>query len=123
MRREVAPGRLAHSLSKNHPGAASSLREGLEETLTLIWSRESREALYRTFQTTNPIENLNGSDCPVHAKRQTLGATGEMVLRWIAHSLNEATRGFRAGGVPRHEASGDALARRVEARTALVEAA
>jgi hypothetical protein len=47
-----------------------------------------------------------------------------MVLRWIAHSLNEATRGFRAvRGFRDMKHLVNALARRVEARTALVEAA
>ncbi len=52
--------RLAGSLARQHPGAASSLREGLEETLTL--RRLGIDgALYRTLRTTNAIENLNGS--------------------------------------------------------------
>ena len=114
--------RLAHSLSKNHPGAASSLREGLEETLTLI-ELGIEEALYRTFRTTNPIENLNGRIAH-YTRNVKRWRDGEMVLRWIAHSLNEATRGFRAvRGFRDMKHLVNALARRVEARTALVEAA
>ena len=41
-------------------GAAASLREGLDETLTLQ-RLGIRETLYRTLCTTNPVENLNGS--------------------------------------------------------------
>lgn len=49
---------LASSLEENHPGAAASLREGLEETLTI--SRLSLSpALVKTFKSTNPIESLN----------------------------------------------------------------
>ena len=52
--------RLASSLQAKHPGAAASLREGLEETLT-VQGLGITGALYRTLRTTNPIENLNGS--------------------------------------------------------------
>ena len=51
---------LASSLHAKHPGAAASLREGLEETLT-VQALGITGALYRTLRTTNPIENLNGS--------------------------------------------------------------
>lgn len=86
--------RLAQSLAKNHPGAAGSLREGIEETLTLI-ALGVDEALYRTLRTTNPIENLNGSIAH-HTRNVKRWKDGQMVLRWIAVSLHEATRGFRA---------------------------
>jgi len=86
--------RLANSLAKNHPGAAASLREGLDETLTLIALRIDG-ALYRTLRTTNPIENLNGliAQYTANVKRWR---DGQMVLRWIGSSLTEASRGFRA---------------------------
>ena len=51
--------RLANSLAKSHPGAAGSLREGIEETLKLI-AFGIEGALYKTLRTTNPIESLNG---------------------------------------------------------------
>jgi len=86
--------RLANSLAKNHPGAAASLREGLEETLTLI-SLGVDGALYKTLRTTNPIENLNGRVAH-HTRNVKRWRDGEMVLRWIAAALNEANRGFRA---------------------------
>jgi len=47
-------------LHSKHPGAAASLREGLDETLT-VQSMGITGALYRTLRTTNPIENLSGS--------------------------------------------------------------
>jgi putative transposase len=114
--------RLAQSLSKNHPGAASSLREGLDDTLTLI-GLGIEGTLYRTLRTTNPIENLNGLIAH-YSRNVKRWRDGEMVLRWIAHSLNEASRGFRAvRGFRDMKHLLNALARRVEARSALVKAA
>lgn len=86
--------RLANSLAKAHPGAAASLREGLQETLTLI-TLGIDGALYRTFRTTNAIENLNG--LIAHYTRNVKHwRDGEMVLRWISTAVFEASRGFRA---------------------------
>lgn len=86
--------RLAGSLAKEHPGAAASLREGLDETLTVI-DLGLDEALYRTFSTTNPIENLNGSIAQFTANVKRW-RDGEMVLRWIGAALTDASRRFRA---------------------------
>lgn len=86
--------RLANSLAKPHPGAAASLREGMDETLTLI-RLGVEDSLYKTLRTTNPIENLNGR-IAVHTRNVKRWRDGHMVLRWIAASLDEARRGFRA---------------------------
>ena len=86
--------RLANSLAKAHPGAAASLREGLAETLTLI-TLGIHGALYRTFRTTNPIENLNGL-IGHYTRNVKRWRDGEMVLRWIGTALHEASGGFRA---------------------------
>lgn len=86
--------RLANSLAKAYPGAAASLREGLDETLTLIGLRVDG-ALYKTLRTTNPIENLNGL-IGHYTRNVKRWRDGQMVLRWIATSLNQASRGFRA---------------------------
>ena len=86
--------RLAGSLAKNHPGAAASLREGLPETLTLIHLGID-EALYRTFRTTNPIENLNGLIAH-YTRNVKRWRNGQMVMRWVGTALHEAGRGFRA---------------------------
>ncbi len=51
---------LARSLRKRHPSAAASLREGMEETLT-VTRLGLTGALSGTLQTTNAIENLNGA--------------------------------------------------------------
>jgi putative transposase len=86
--------RLANSLTKTYPGAAASLREGLDETLTLI-GLGIDGALYRTLRTTNPIENLNGL-IGHYTRNVKRWRNGQMVLRWIATALNQASRGFRA---------------------------
>jgi transposase-like protein len=86
--------RLANSLAKAHPGAAASLREGLAETLTLT-TLGIDGALYRTFRTTNPIENLNGLIAH-YTRNVKRWRDGEMVLRWIGTALHEASGGFRA---------------------------
>ena len=48
---------LARRLESAHPGAAGSLREGLEETLTVM-RLELPESLERVLSSTNLIENL-----------------------------------------------------------------
>lgn len=86
--------RLASSIHADHPGAAASVREGLEETLTLQ-GLGITGALYRTLRTTNPIENLNGliADYTHNVKRWR---DGQMVLRWVASALSDARERFRA---------------------------
>ena len=86
--------RLAQSLARQHPGAASSLREGLEETLTLA-ALGIDEALYRSLRTTNPIENLKGRIAH-YTRNVKRWRDGQMVLRWVGTALHEASRGFRA---------------------------
>ncbi|MGH7288936.1 MAG: transposase, partial [Myxococcota bacterium] len=85
--------RLGASLETEHPGAAASLREGMEETLTLL-TLGIEGALYRTLRSTNPIENLNGSvaDYTKNVKRWRAGA---MILRWVGAAVVEASQGFR----------------------------
>jgi len=85
--------KLARQLERKHPSAAASLREGLEETLTVL-SLGLCDALARTLVTTNPIENLNSVLRRIHhnVKRWR---DGTMVLRWVAIGLHEATKGFR----------------------------
>jgi transposase-like protein len=85
--------RLAASLQAMHPGAAASLKEGLEETLT-VQGLGVDGALYRTLRTTNPIENLNGSIA--HFTRNVRRwKDGSMVLRWVASALSDACGRFR----------------------------
>jgi putative transposase len=85
--------KLARQLERKHPSASASLKEGLEETLTVL-SFNLTDALQRTLVTTNPIENLNGSIRRVHRNVKTW-KDGTMILRWVAAGIQEAAKGFR----------------------------
>ena len=85
--------RLATSLQRKYPGAAASLREGMDETLT-VQELGITGALYRTLRTTNPIENLNGSIAH-YTRNVRHWKDGEMVLRWVASALSDASKRFR----------------------------
>ena len=85
--------RLATSLQSRHPGAAASLREGLEETLT-VQTLGITGALYRTLRTTNPIENLNGSVAH-YTRNVKRWRDGQMTLRWVASAFSDAKGRFR----------------------------
>lgn len=85
--------RLARSLEREHPGAAGSLREGLQETLT-VQRLGIDGALARTLKTTNPIENMNGAVAH-HTRNVRRWRDGQMLLRWVGAALHEAQRGFR----------------------------
>lgn len=84
---------LAKQLEEPHPGAAASVLEGLDETLTLH-RLGLQGALYRTLRSTNPIENIQGTVKSVarHVKRWRSGA---MALRWCVTGLAEAEKRFR----------------------------
>ena len=84
---------LAAELERFHPGAASSLREGLHETLTLT-RLGIRGRLKRTLQSTNPIESM------IEIVRRTSRnvkrwQSGDMCLRWTAAGMLEAEQQFR----------------------------
>ncbi len=84
---------LAGELERSHPGAASSLREGLEETLTLT-RLGVRGKLKTTLQSTNPIESMIGTvrQTSRNVKRWQ---SGDMCLRWTAAGMLEAEAQFR----------------------------
>ncbi len=94
---------FAESLKALHPSAAASVREGLDETLT-VKGLGLASSLERTLSTTNPIENINERIRRVtgRVKRWRGGA---MVLRWTLAGVLEAERGFRrlkgCGGMPK----------------------
>jgi putative transposase len=84
---------LAGELDRTHPGAASSLREGLEETLT-ITRLGVTGSLKRTLASTNPCESM------IETIRRTSRnvkhwSSGEMALRWTAAGMLEAEQQFR----------------------------
>lgn len=85
--------RLARSLEREHPGAAASLREGLDDTLTLMRLGISG-ALYRSLRSTNIIENVNGA-VGKFARNVRRWRDGKMIVRWVASALREADKKFR----------------------------
>ena len=84
---------LARQLQADHPGAAASLREGLEETLRVTRLGLS-PSLLRTFKSSNPIESMISVARTVtgNVKRWRDGA---MILRWTAAGVLEAEKRFR----------------------------
>lgn len=84
---------LARSLQKRHPSAAASLREGMEETLT-VTRLGLTGALSRTLETTNAIENLNGGVRRVGGRVKRC-RDGRMALRWVVTAALESARTFR----------------------------
>jgi len=85
--------RLAIELERSHPGAAGSLREGMEETLTLTRLGISG-SLKRTLESTNPCESM--IECVRRSARNVKRwQSGEMALRWTAAGMLEAERQFR----------------------------
>jgi putative transposase len=84
---------LAIELERQHPGAASSLREGLHETLTLQRLGITGQ-LKRTLESTNPIESM--IEIVGRTQRNVKRwSPGEMALRWTAAGLFEAERQLR----------------------------
>jgi putative transposase len=84
---------LARQLSKSHPGAAGSLREGLAETLT-VNRLGVPPTLARTLRTTNPIESMI-EICRDHSTNVKRWRDGQMALRWCAAGMAEAATQFR----------------------------
>jgi len=84
---------LAAELERSHPGACASLREGMQETLT-ITRLGVKGALKRTPQSTNPCESM--IECVGRSARNVKRwQSGEMCLRWTAAGMLEAERHFR----------------------------
>ena len=84
---------LARRLDSEHPGAAASVREGLDETLTLQ-GLGIRGRLYEVLRSTNPIENVNGSIASyTHNVKRWRG--GSMLLRWVSAAIQHAEQRFR----------------------------
>ena len=85
---------LASWLETNsHPDAAASLREGLEETLTVL-KLELPSRLRRFFATTNCIENLIATLRHVTRNVKRWRA-GDMIHRWAGLGLLHAAARFR----------------------------
>jgi len=84
---------LARQLEDAYPSAAASLREGLEETLTVL-ALPVGETLRRALATTNTIENLMGRLRHVHRNVKRWRGRS-MALRWAVAGILEAEKGFR----------------------------
>jgi transposase-like protein len=84
---------LATLLDKGYPGAAASLREGLEEMFTVArLGIDGR--LATTLVTSNPIDSMI-SIARTTNRNVTHWKDGEMVLRWTAAGMINAERSFR----------------------------
>jgi putative transposase len=84
---------LASEFERTHPGAAGSLREGMEETLTVI-RLGIKGKLRRTLESTNPCESMIDT---VRTTQRNVKqwSSGEMGLRWTAAGMLEAEKQFR----------------------------
>lgn len=97
----ASDGDRAHTMLKNlvrrlrgeHPGAASSLDEGLDETISVKRLRLSRK-LERQLSTTNAIENLIGSVRRLSGRVKRWRG-GKMILRWTVAAVCDAATRFR----------------------------
>jgi transposase-like protein len=84
---------LANELDADHPDAATSLREGIEDMFT-VRRLGIGGTLAKTLVTTNCIESM------ISIARRTTGRVtrwkdGSMKKRWIAAGMLEAERSFR----------------------------
>ncbi len=79
--------KLADELEHSHPGAAASLREGMEETLTVI-------RLGVTGKLKQTAESM--IECIRRSARNVKNwQSGEMAMRWTAAGMLEAEKQFR----------------------------
>ena len=84
---------LARALEREHPDAAASLREGLEEMFTVRRLGVS-DRLARTLTCTNAIESMI-SISRTTARNVKRWRDGTMVKRWCAAGMLNAQRSFR----------------------------
>lgn len=84
---------LERELARSDPGAAASLREGMEETVT-VQKLGASEKLRKTLASTNPCESM------IEITRKTQRnvkrwQNGDMRMRWTAAGMIQAERQFR----------------------------
>ena len=84
---------LARRLETEYPSAAEIVREGLEETLTVLTLKLSPR-LCRSLATTNAAESLISRTRLVNRNVKRWRG-GQMMLRWVAAGILEAVKGFR----------------------------
>ncbi len=84
---------LVREVDKSHPSAAASLREGMDETLTVL-RLDVPPTLARTLRSTNAIESMI-SICRDSSRNVKHWRDGQMALRWCAAGMVEAGKQFR----------------------------
>jgi len=84
---------IADNLDNRYPDAAASMREGLEETLT-VHRLKVPGLLRKTLSNTNAMESSNSVAAGI-VRRISKWRDGEMVLRHMAAGFLEAERGFK----------------------------
>jgi putative transposase len=84
---------LARRLESDYPTAAESVREGLDDTLTVL-QLPVGERLRRSLATTNAIESLMSRIRSVH-RNVKRWRSRTMPIRWAAAGIVEAARGFK----------------------------
>jgi putative transposase len=84
---------VADELARSHPGAAASLTEGMEETLT-VTRPGVRGRLKRTLASTNPCESMIETVRRI-SRNVKHWSSGDMCLRWTAAGMLEAQTHFR----------------------------
>ncbi len=84
---------LAKTLENDYPGAAGSIREGLDDLFT-IKKLGLKGPLAACLSSTNIIEALIGRGRVITGKVKRW-RSGGMAMRWMATALVEAERGFR----------------------------
>ncbi|HSJ20045.1 MAG TPA: IS256 family transposase [Nocardioidaceae bacterium] len=84
---------LARALDNKRPGAAASLCEGLDDTLT-VNRLGVTGSLLKTVESTNPVESMI-EIVRHHARRVKRWQHGEMALRWTAAGMLAAETQFR----------------------------
>jgi transposase-like protein len=84
---------LADELARSPPGAAASLREGMQETLT-VTRLGVRGRLKRTLASTNPCESMIETVRRI-SRNVKRWQNGDMCLRWTAAGMLEAETQFR----------------------------
>ena len=84
---------LASELDRSWPDAGSSLKEGMEETLTLV-RLGITGTLAKTLSSTNPIESMIGI-ARVTQRNVKRWQDGDMRRRWTAAGMLQAEQQFR----------------------------
>jgi len=84
---------IANNLQHRYPSAAASMREGLEETLT-VHRLEVPGLLRKTLSSTNAMESVNATAASI-VRRISKWRDGAMLIRHMAAGFIEAERGLR----------------------------